>query len=115
MLDANLPTKQALHTAPWPVAAEYRPVAHPMQLVEADAPVVVKYWPAAQAVHTVSPVLDANWPTKHALHCAPWPEAAEYRPVAHPMQLADVDAPVVVRYRPAAQAVHVTVPVAVAY
>ena len=55
-----------------------------MQLVDADAPVVVRYGPAAHDKHVTVPV------------------ATAYCPVAQPMQLIETDAPVVVRYWPAA-------------
>jgi hypothetical protein len=51
-----------------------------MQLVDADASVVVRYWPAANDEHATVPV------------------ATAYCPVAQPMQLIETDAPVVVRY-----------------
>ena len=40
-----------------PVATAYCPVAQPMQHVETDAPVVVRYWPEAHDVHAVKPVV----------------------------------------------------------
>ncbi len=55
-----------------------------MQLVDADAPVVVRYWPAAHDEHVTVPV------------------ATAYCPVAQQIQLIETDAPVVVRYWPAA-------------
>ena len=64
-----------------------------MQLVDADAPVVVRYWPAAHDEHVTVTV------------------ATAYCPVAQPMQLIEIDAPVVVRYWPAAHDGHVTVPI----
>ena len=68
-----------------------------MQLVDADAPVVVRYWPGANDEHATVPV------------------ATAYCPVAQPMQLIETDAPVVVGYWPAAHDGHVTVPVETVY
>ena len=60
-------------------------------------------------------MLEAKWPIKQALHAEIRPVSDEYSPAGHPMQLVDADAPVAVKYRPAAQGVHVTVPVTVPY
>jgi hypothetical protein len=100
-----------------------------MQLVDTDAPVVVRYCPAAQLVHATVPVAVANWPTAQCVHWVlpvvvancpgaqlphttdtPVPE--EKSPAEQPMQLVDSVAPVVVKYSPAAHAVQTTVPVA---
>jgi hypothetical protein len=43
VFEAKWPAEHELHTLPRPVATEYRPVAQPMQLVDADAPEVVRY------------------------------------------------------------------------
>ncbi len=67
-----------------------------MQLVEADAPVVVRYTPTAQLVQLVVPVATANMPAPQ------------------PMQLVDSTAPVEDRYKPAAQLAQPAIPVAVA-
>ena len=63
-----------------------------MQLVDADAPAVVRYWPAAHDEHVTVPV------------------ATAFCPVAQPMKLVETDAPVVVRYWPEAHDVHVFFP-----
>ncbi len=47
-----------------------------MQLVDTDAPVAVRYRPAAQLVQALLPVAKAYWPA------------------AQPMQLVDTEAPV---------------------
>ena len=70
-----MPATQYVHSVahigqavPRPVTDEYSPVAQPMQLVDADAPVVVRYWPAAHAVHVIVPVATAYCPVAHAVH-----------------------------------------------
>ena len=68
-----------------------------MQLVDADAPAVVRYWPAAHDEHVTVPV------------------ATAFCPVAQPMQHVEPDAPVVVRYWPEAHDEHAVKPVVAVY
>jgi hypothetical protein len=148
VLTENWPAAHAGHAELWPTAEENVPRAQPLQLVDAAAPKVVKYSPAAHAVHAdvaspvnelkrpaahgvhppkevtpvlevyvpagqpahaVRPKLEANCPAAHERQAAPWPVAVEYVPNAHPMQFVDAAAPSVVKYRPAAHAVHADV------
>jgi hypothetical protein len=50
------------------VTLAYKPVAHPTQLSERRAPVVVKYRPAAHGVHAMEPAATAYWPAGHDKH-----------------------------------------------
>jgi hypothetical protein len=77
-----------------PLEVKYRPAA---QGVHALRPVEAAYNPAAQALHFVFPVVPLYWPTAHAVQASPRPEAGEKVPTGHPMQLAESEAPVVVK------------------
>ena len=59
VLEKSVDTAAQLVHALVPVAKEYCPTAQPMQAVDADSPVVVKYRPAAQLVHALVPVATA--------------------------------------------------------
>ena len=67
--------------------------------------------PAAQLAHCASPVFEAYWP---AGQLAQLPVVTAYCPEAQLVQLAERDAPVVARARPAGHAVHTADPVAAA-
>ena len=94
-----------------PAAAEYVPAA---QSVHAALPVAALYLPATQAVHGPDP----SGPEKPTLHVqAATAELAmgELELVGHARQVAAAEAPVVVKYVPAAQSKHTALPVAVLY
>jgi len=68
-----------------------------MQLVAADAPVVVRYFPATHAVQLVAEdAVVAKWPAAQDVQ-AEFPVVAEYRPAKHAAQLVAKDAPTVER------------------
>ena len=58
-----------------------------------------EYWPAAQLVHSddvAAPVADNADPAAQKVHMVD-PDASAYWPAAHPAQLLDSEAPVVIR------------------
>jgi hypothetical protein len=80
-----------------------------------DDEVADAYVPAGHAAQAVLPKVGEMYPTAHGLQAPPRPTTEEYNPAAQPTQLNETDAPVVTKFVPAAQLVHVTVPVAAAY
>ena len=121
------PVVHAVH-AKVPVEVAYLPAAQPIQLVDSDAPVVVKaaahavhakvpvevaYLPAARPIQLVgsgAPVVVKYKPAAHAMHAEITIEVA-YLPAAQPIQLVETGALGVVMYKPAAHAMHAEVPV----
>ena len=108
----NVPAAQAVHkaTAEAPVAVEYVPTP---QSVHVILPVAVLYLPAAQAVHV--PPSGPVKPTLHVQAARTALEIGELELVGHPIQVVATVAPRVVEYVPAAQSVHVALPVAGLY
>ena len=132
--DPSGPEKPTLHvqaaTAELAIG-ELELVRHARQVAAAEAPVVVEYVPAAQSKHTALPVAalylpatqavhgpDPSGPEKPTLHVqAATAELAigELELVGHVRQVAAAEAPVVVKYVPAAQSKHTALPVAALY
>ena len=114
-----------------PVVVKYVPAAQSVHMVEELAPVVVEYFPATQSAQTALPLAilylpatqavhgpDPSGPEKPTLHVqAATAELAmvELELVGHVRQVAAAEAPVVVKYVPAAQSKHTALPVAVLY
>jgi hypothetical protein len=109
---------------------ETEAVGHAAQVAAAVAPVVVKYFPAVQSVHTALPVAILYFPATQAVHVPPSGpvkptlhvqaamaelEIGELELAGHATHAAAAVAPVVVKYVPATQSVHATLPVAVLY
>ena len=94
-------------------ASVYCPALHtPEQLADFN-PVVLPYSPAAQGMQNDDPGTSMYCPAAHEVHALE-PDS-EYCPAMHvPLQFADFKA-VVLPYKPAAQAVHVVLPVTAAY
>ena len=91
-----MPTAQC-EQAVAPTTEEKVPAAHALQLVDADAPVVVRYVPAGQLVHVVRPASPAYLPAAQFSHASFVPAVGATVPTAHTTQLVDAAAPVVVR------------------
>ena len=70
-------------------ASEYWPAVHGLHVLVVE-PVALEYCPAAHSVQLAEPVVAANCPTAHGAH-RPLP-ADEYCPVLHGMQLSVDDA-----------------------
>jgi len=100
-----------------PTASEYQPA---LQLVHAEAAVVVEYVPAAQAVHVASAeaaVVVEYVPAAQAVHVASAeaPVSSEYLPATQAVHVASAEAPSSIEYLPATQAVHAVAPFVVVY
>jgi hypothetical protein len=86
---------------------EYKPAAQTAQLVESDAPVVVRVRPAAHGVQLVEATIAAYVPALQLAHATNWPDDAENVPTAQLTQLVAAVAPVVGRVVPEGQSVQV--------
>ena len=101
-------------------------VGHVTQVAAAEAPVVVKYVPAAQSVHAALPVALLYLPATQAVHVPPFRpvkpmlhvqavktplDIGELELVGHVTQVATAKAPVAVEYVPAPHPVHEPEPV----
>lgn len=107
-------------------ASEVLPVAQLLQLFDDFAPVVVRYLPTTQSVHSSKPVSAAYVPAAQLVHTVAamaeylpatqftqlasfeLPSAADAVPTGHGVQPATSVVPAAMRYLPAAQLVHAT-------
>ena len=83
------PAAQLPQATPIPEADENRPAAQPTQLVEAAAPIVVRYSPAPQLVQvdaTAAPVVAEYWPAAQLVH-AELPDVVTNWPAGQLLQL----------------------------
>ena len=85
--------------------AEYVPAGHSRHVLDDVPAVVVEYSPAGQYKHCAASAGDHE-PLGHALHDGTEAATDSTKPAAQPAHALDVDAPVVVEYRPAPHAVH---------